>query len=75
MMSRKGAAYDGVFSYLKSAAPSRNLRRIHCDYERQQMKSFKTKYPLARVVGCLWHYGVVSMQVISSMFLCCLVGS
>lgn len=60
MMSRTQAAYSALFSYIADAAPRLNPERIHCDFERAQMNALRITFPDSDIVGCLWHYGVVS---------------
>ena len=60
MMRRTTESYVEVFRYVKTLAPNWDPRRVHCDFERAEMNAFIQVFPLCRVVGCLWHFGVVS---------------
>jgi len=61
MMSRTEEAYLEVLHYLKTLAPAWEPVRIHCDFERGMMNAFRTIFPQSRIVGCLWHFAVVSI--------------
>lgn len=61
MMGRTKEAYLEVLNYFKILAPTFEPRRIHCDFERAMMSAFATVFPRSRIVGCLWHFAVVSI--------------
>lgn len=75
MQSRSENAYLALFEYLKSLAPGLCPERIHCDFERASINALKRIFPDSDIVGCLWHFGVVSPCSIRSGFsitaLCC----
>lgn len=60
-MSRTQDAYVTLFSYIKQLAPNLEPQRIHCDFERAQMNAWRISFARSDIVGCLWHYGVVSV--------------
>lgn len=60
MMSRTQAAYVTLFSFIKQLAPNLEPERIHSDFERAQINAWRQTFPLSVIVGCLWHYAVVS---------------
>lgn len=60
MRRRTTPAYLEVFRYLKVITPCLRPDRVHCDFEVAQMNAVRVVWPLCRVVGCLWHYSVVS---------------
>jgi len=60
MLTRTTEAYLTVLGYLKSLAPNMDPDTIHSDFERGQMNAWKAAFPRARMVGCIWHYAVVS---------------
>lgn len=60
MMSRTQAAYCTLFNHVKQLAPRLDPDRIHCDFERGQVNAWRISFPRSDIVGCLWHYGVVS---------------
>ncbi|XP_052130715.1 uncharacterized protein LOC127751337 isoform X2 [Frankliniella occidentalis] len=58
MQSKREAAYQTLFSYLKTLCPRLNPDRIHCDFERGMMNALAMVFPHSLIVGCLWHYSV-----------------
>lgn len=62
MMRRTEEAYLEVLNHLKTLAPAWQPRRIHCDFERGMMNAFIIVFPGSRIVGCLWHFAVVSIE-------------
>ena len=60
MQSRSEAAYVTLFEFLKSLAPTMRPARIHCDFERAVINALRRVFPGSTIVGCLWHFGVVS---------------
>ncbi|XP_052128117.1 uncharacterized protein LOC127750458 [Frankliniella occidentalis] len=58
MMSRSEEAYVELFSYLRVLAPNLRPERIHCDFERATINALRRVFPMADIVGCLWHFGV-----------------
>lgn len=61
MRSRKQPAYEIVLNFLKILAPNWNPMILYSDFEKAEMNAFRIEFPRCRVVGCLWHYGVVSI--------------
>lgn len=61
MMSRSEEAYITLFSYIKQLAPGLDPQRIHCDFERATINALRRAFPRSDIVGCLWHFGVVSI--------------
>ncbi len=62
MRSRSELTYLTLFRYLKTLAPNLEPQSIHCDFEKATMNALRTVFPTSSIVGCLWHYGVVSLD-------------
>lgn len=69
MMGRTEPAYLEVLNYLKTLAPNFEPRRIHCDFERAMMNAFRRVFPHSQVVGCVWHFAVVSITKVCAPIL------
>lgn len=63
MRSRKQQAYVTVIQFLKVLAPQWNPMILYSDFEKAEMNAFRIEFPLCRIVGCLWHYGVVRSNI------------
>lgn len=72
-MSMTVEAYLALFNYVRQIAPTFHPERIHCDFEKAQMRAFRMVFPNAAIVGCLWHFGVVRyvVFVVHCMFMSC----
>lgn len=66
MVRRTQEAYNVVFGAVSELAPGFEPSRIHCDFERALMNGLRVTFPLADIVGCLWHYAVVSICPVTS---------
>ncbi len=68
MHSRCEKAYITMFDFIKSLASAMKPTRIHCDFERAAINALRRVFPDADIVGCLWHFGAVSLNILSVCF-------
>jgi len=60
MLTRTQVAYEILFDFLMVLMPDFNPTAIKCDFEDGQVNAWRSRFPNAKVQGCLWHYAVVS---------------
>ena len=55
--------YDAIWDKLFEIVPAlrANITTVTSDFERAQIKSAKSKFPNARISGCLFHFKQVSI--------------